>query len=710
MRRLFQLKNLLKEVFKLFQNVYETDRRLVDLVRNMDAAFAFVADVQALPHKSESTHQAIAGLLKQTIECCLFVSRYAKRCFLKRMFEITSGQKIDEFEQALAHLPMLRQRPNPSPSDAFNRPTCLPETRVQMKEKILRWAFADNVQNIFWLHGVAGFGKSTVSTTIAQHFRDMSRLSAFLFFEREKRAIVSHQDNCLQAGTLRFVYQESILEGLDKDKIGMSTEGPIVIVLDALDECGTAEIRPALTQLFQKGFSKLPKNFRFLVTSQRESEIDRVLSSHPEITLLATELDCTSATSHRDVPSYLRIMMHTIVREQVEIPEDRSWDENITQLGKAAGGLFIRASTAVKMIRGSDNPFYHLKCLVSDSKSVSGFGLDKLFIDAVDANQIIVDRCLFVMENTLHFNMCNLETSSGRNADVPELVDRVMKCRPSHLEHVCIYWAWHLCDVPRSSDLLERVSDFASKRLLFWLEVLSLVKVFCRVANLSLLQVAMWIGLLGTDIVSFLEDAGDLATVPIMESTPHVCVTMIPLSKDESMTSEAYEGVGRARGGVRSVAVSPDGRVIASVAEDATIKVWHFHGGEEIMTLADNSLEVSFFPDGRRLASASSDGALRIWDVQTSEVILGPLRGQGDIYSVAISSGGTRIASGHLDGAIIVWDMTDGMELSRFVGHTDRVLYITFSPDGTLLASGSDDGSTRIWEMNSPRADLQNTC
>ncbi|KAL5522216.1 hypothetical protein ACEPAF_2073 [Sanghuangporus sanghuang] len=206
----------------------------------------------------------------------------------------------------------------------------------------------------------------------------------------------------------------------------------------------------------------------------------------------------------------------------------------------------------------------------------------------------------------------------------------------------------------------------------------------------------MWIGLLGTDIVSFLEDAGDLATVPIMESTPH--------------TSEAYEGVGRARGGVRFVAVSPDGRVIASVAEDATIKVWHFHGGEEIMTLADNSLEVSFFPDGRRLASASSDGALRIWDVQTSEVILGPLRGQGDIYSVAISSGGTRIASGHLDGAIIVWDMTDGMELSRFVGHTDRVLYITFSPDGTLLASGSDDGSTRIWEMNSRRADLQNTC
>ncbi|KAL5522215.1 hypothetical protein ACEPAF_2072 [Sanghuangporus sanghuang] len=48
----------------------------------MDAAFAFVAD--------------------QTIECCLFVSRYAKRRFLKRMFEITSGQKIDEFEQALA--------------------------------------------------------------------------------------------------------------------------------------------------------------------------------------------------------------------------------------------------------------------------------------------------------------------------------------------------------------------------------------------------------------------------------------------------------------------------------------------------------------------------------------------------------------------------------------------------------------------------------
>ncbi|KAL5522204.1 hypothetical protein ACEPAF_2061 [Sanghuangporus sanghuang] len=104
-----------------FQNVCKTDRRIVDLVRKMDGAFAFVHDVQALPHKAVSLQQTITGLLKQTIECCLFASGYAKRSFFdacscsnihsfseifrpERMLDISSNEKIDEFERSLADL------------------------------------------------------------------------------------------------------------------------------------------------------------------------------------------------------------------------------------------------------------------------------------------------------------------------------------------------------------------------------------------------------------------------------------------------------------------------------------------------------------------------------------------------------------------------------------------------------------------------------
>ncbi|KAL5500935.1 hypothetical protein ACEPAH_9322 [Sanghuangporus vaninii] len=145
-----------------FQKVCKTDRRIVDLVRNMDDAFTFVHDVQTLPHKTVSLQQTITGLLKQTIECCLFVSGYAKRSFFGRMLDISSDGKIDEFERSLAdfkqHIEsgvilqtaivsmrtpgaieelVLCQRLSPSLSDAFSRPTCLPNTHTDIRKKIL---------------------------------------------------------------------------------------------------------------------------------------------------------------------------------------------------------------------------------------------------------------------------------------------------------------------------------------------------------------------------------------------------------------------------------------------------------------------------------------------------------------------------------------------------------------------------------------------
>ncbi|KAL5522202.1 hypothetical protein ACEPAF_2059 [Sanghuangporus sanghuang] len=248
---------------------------------------------------------------------------------------------------------------------------------------------------------------------------------------------------------------------------------------------------------------------------------------------------------------------------------------------------------------------------------------------------------------------------------------------------------------------------------------------FGRVVSPALLQAVMWTESTETDVASFLQDASDLATMfamPIMESTPHIYVTMIPFSKDESMVSAHYsmqmssmvqvETIGTKRPlkymrvleghkeAVWSVAISPDGRLIASASSDHTIKVWDFHSGEEIMTLADKSYKVSFFPDGKRLASASWKRGLRIWDVQTGEVILGPLQGQGRIHTVAISPDGRKIASGRSDRTIVLCDTSNGMELKRFVGHTYAIWSIAFSPDGTLLASGSSD-STRIWEIDS---------
>ena len=80
----------------------------------------------------------------------------------------------------------LREQLNPSVFDAFDRPTCFPGTHQEIRQGIIKWVLSGTAQTVFWFYGIAGLGKSTVSTTIASYFRQISRLGAFLFLVKAK--------------------------------------------------------------------------------------------------------------------------------------------------------------------------------------------------------------------------------------------------------------------------------------------------------------------------------------------------------------------------------------------------------------------------------------------------------------------------------------------------------------------------------------------
>jgi energy-coupling factor transporter ATP-binding protein EcfA2 len=70
--------------------------------------------------------------------------------------------------------------------DAARRTECLSGTRKDTLKVIVEWVNNQaSEQNILWLHGLAGSGKSTLSTTIASIFRSSSQLGAFIFFNRD---------------------------------------------------------------------------------------------------------------------------------------------------------------------------------------------------------------------------------------------------------------------------------------------------------------------------------------------------------------------------------------------------------------------------------------------------------------------------------------------------------------------------------------------
>ena len=295
--------------------------------------------------------------------------------------------------------------------DAFSRSECLPNTRQDVLTFIIDWLTTPSEEeNIIWLHGLAGSGKSTLATTIAEYFRDLGRLGAFLFFDRnsatrsEPAAVIrtlSYQlarfepsikaaicaeiesDPSITEASMRVQFAKLFLEPL-ACVTALPVRGPIIIVVDALDECGNATSRNDLLSLLAQELTKLPTPFRFLFTSRRDFDIEVAFGGQSNI--VARELDTMSQNNTADISSYLHHHMAVIRACQMfGLPTDWPGEANIEALVQYSGGLFIWASTAVKFIMDGHHPEPQLNILLrSQSHRGAESALDALYGTALE--------------------------------------------------------------------------------------------------------------------------------------------------------------------------------------------------------------------------------------------------------------------------------------------------------------------------------------
>ncbi|KAJ6545575.1 hypothetical protein B0H19DRAFT_1168004 [Mycena capillaripes] len=401
---------ILTFVYEVVKKQQETDDKALQLVQAMVEVYSFVEDVDFLSSKIKPLENVVQEIIRQTVECAIFIREYVARGFSGRLQRDTlsnTNQKIDGLSEALRKLKdsfdhglavqsvffsakttdgveslvqsYKLKALNPLNMDASLRSECLPGTRQDVVTCVTEWLLtASESANILWLHGVAGAGKSTISITVSEYFRDLHRLGAFLCFDRNNTVAsspggvigtIAHQlansdaqiraaicnaitaDATYVNAPLRTQFRKLLLDPLLRVAAEDRNRGPIVVVLDALDECGDADSRQALVSLIVDEFHNIPSVFRFLITSRPDSDIAGHFFSRSHIHPMV--LDITTESTKSDIVAYLNHNMRTI-RSDRNLELDWPGDHVIETLAVYSGGLFIWAVTACKFIGGFD--------------------------------------------------------------------------------------------------------------------------------------------------------------------------------------------------------------------------------------------------------------------------------------------------------------------------------------------------------------------
>lgn len=302
-----------------------------------------------------------------------------------------------------------------------HHPICLPNTRFELLSRISDWAEDLRTESIFWLNGMAGTGKSTISRTVAQSSAEKGHLGASFFFKRgeadragltqffttiaadlvvRQPTTAYHIKDALDTNpsiirkTARTQFDELFEQPLLQMNSKNTTENnPVVVVVDALDECGQDDDIELLITLFSRA-KNIPR-LKLFLTGRPELPLRlgfNAIKGNYQVYFLH---EIPRPIIEHDISAFLEHELAKIRgRHNGTVPADRQlaadWpgQSRFRSLVDMAFPLFVFAATMCRFLAERRNPEEQLKKLLEYQTESQKSKLNATYLPVLD-QQII---------------------------------------------------------------------------------------------------------------------------------------------------------------------------------------------------------------------------------------------------------------------------------------------------------------------------------
>ncbi|KIJ45851.1 hypothetical protein M422DRAFT_226909 [Sphaerobolus stellatus SS14] len=658
---------------------------------------------------------------------------------------------------------------------------CLPNTRIEILDEIFQWLNdpREGIRPVFWLTGGAGTGKSTIANTVARRFHELGRLGCCFSFDarfiherrhekifstilrdmadlhpaiRKTVATLIHKSPMSLRTTSDTMRQWNdlllkTLALLSDDESTFSTLliGPILIIIDALDETGddsnTRRQLLSVLQGGQGGVERLPSNFRILLTSRPLKDVNNALQGSTFGYLRSMD-QVSPEYTEADISTYITSRLYDTLGPF--LTRNRA-----IALAKRADRLFQWAFLACEYIIGNmdfgllpEERFEDL-CSISSSGQASGdkllYSLYYKVLKSLFPNiqnprvrtrfQSVIGHILVTAEplsrHSLNVMRDHFPGLPQQDKDIAAVVDGMgslltgisdplIPIQPIHTSfYEFLTSKENSKEFYVDSNLMHGPLAFSSLKVMLQKDglrfnIANINSSYLRNVDLDIATVNMiphhlvyackyW-----TSHLRYTKPSGELVAMvrkllfkcfpywlEVLSLTAWVNKSVKALSIIISWLKE-YPSTGN--------------NDVTNFATDAQ-KFVRMFGGPIVQSAPHIYVSALPFAPKQSLINKEyaskllrelslSDGFMDVWPPLEFELT----PESSESWAVTFSPDGAFIAFGSTAGILEIMDAETGEQHHSFEGHDDHISSITYSSDGTYLASCSEDQTIRTWD------------